>query len=334
MCGIIYSKSDHNCSVINTILKSYEAQKHRGQEGFGFVAIYKNKVAMYKTKDEKSITKLLKGMKGASEIIFHHRYPTSTPNLSECAHPIKVQNESLQYNYYMVHNGVISNDDDLFDLHSKNGFDYTTKVVTKQITHDSVYETYCYNDSECLAIELAMFIEGKSEGIKASGSIAFVMVQTDKNEKPLAIFYGRNGGSPLKLEKNKGLTTISSESDNVKASIVKDNVIYKREYKSGNVTEIYQDVGVYNYPKVDSSVDYRQYGMGFYRGELDDDNLYNEVSGYEADSYYELMEEEQSLKEQMSKAIKLKDYEAQADIEAELFYVQQGLKDYEKRYNL
>lgn len=331
MCGIIYSKSDRNVSVINTILKSYDSQKHRGQEGFGFIAIYKNKVAMYKTKDEESITKILKGLRGASEIIFHHRYPTSTPNLSECAHPIKVQNESLEYNYYMVHNGMISNDNTLYDLHCKNGFKYTTKVVTKQITENSVYETYCYNDSECLAIELAMFIEGKSTGIKAMGSIAFVLVQTDKNEKPLAIFYGRNGGSPLKLEKNKGFTTLSSESDNVKATNVQDNIIYKRDYKTGNVTEIYQNVGVYNYPRVDSCMDYRQYGMGFY-GSVDDD--YAEVSGAEIYNYYELMEEEEGLKEELARAIKLKDYETQANIDADLFYIRESIKDYEKRHNL
>lgn len=223
MCGIVYVKREDGLPANKMIIKRYQEQKKRGNEGFGYVAIEDGYIKDVKrATTEAEIIRLLEKEK-SSEILFHHRYPTSTENYSEVTHPIVVDNKDLKHVYHVVHNGVLQNEEELKKEHNKLGFDYTTEFVEKQITvfRDYQYEseTTFYNDSEALAIEIALFSEDKKKTIEADGTIAFIAIQSERDGKVTAILFGRNYGNPLVREETKDFICIRSEGkgDNVMA---------------------------------------------------------------------------------------------------------------------
>lgn len=201
MCGIVYIRGEKE-GIVEKLIKHYKAQKSRGVEGFGFVCADNNRIVYKRAQYEHEIKKKLKHAKGSADILFHHRYPTSTENILEAAHPIKVSNKELEYDYYVVHNGVISNCDTLKDKHEELGYKYNTEVEKYIQVKNKQSKRYItgseYNDSESLAIELARYNEGLSGEIGARGSIAFIMLQVEKRtQKPIYLHYGRNSGNPL-----------------------------------------------------------------------------------------------------------------------------------------
>ena len=209
MCGIIFVERKNGSSANSMVLKRFEKQRSRGTEGFGYAAIKNGKVKhTIRAEDEKDIVPKLAKEKETT-ILFHHRYPTSTPNMEEATHPIYVSNQSLKYDYYIVHNGIISNPDELKKSHLKLGFIYTTRIVTKTETIKTVYSQECYNDSEAFAIDFALSLENSKE-IKSSGSIAFIALQVNKINKTVEnIYYGRNHGNTLHIEEDKTFFALS-----------------------------------------------------------------------------------------------------------------------------
>jgi len=213
MCGIIAAfdtrkkdkKNDNERVFVNDwVLSQFEDQKSRGTEGFGIVTIEDDgKYLIHRS------TEGYKFMYDIHEnpsykILMHHRTPTSTRNKMKQTHPITISNKKLKYDYLVVHNGVIRNNDELKKKHEKLGFKYTTE------TEGYGYEKF--NDSEAIAIETALFIERKQERINTYGSAAFVALQIDKKtQKVESVHFGRNDGSPLKLAKTRGIMKISSE---------------------------------------------------------------------------------------------------------------------------
>jgi glucosamine 6-phosphate synthetase-like amidotransferase/phosphosugar isomerase protein len=132
-------------------------------------------------------------------MLLHHRIPTSSDNKLKQTHPFLVDNGSLQFKYLLVHNGVIRNDDELKKEHESLGFIYTTENGIK------------FNDSECVAIEVARFIEGQIDIVGTKGSNAFMCLQINKKtEKVTQIFFGRNEGNPLNMSKTRNKMIVSS----------------------------------------------------------------------------------------------------------------------------
>lgn len=251
MCGIIFGRRNNTLPVAKNIFKRYIQQQHRGQEGFGYVAIENGFVKGIKRfTDEKDVKKSLLE-ETSNEILFHHRFPTSTPNFKDLNHPIKVSNKMLKYDYYIVHNGIIRNPETLRTRHEKMGFEYTTvyqeiKVCkTKTETKEELIEEQ-FNDSESLAIEIALSVEDKTEEIKAVGTIAFIAIQTNKKGKVVAIFYGRNEGNPLIVEKaGTDLVFIKSEGSGEK---IDSGVIMREDYLTHKLTELDKVAGkMYEY---------------------------------------------------------------------------------------
>lgn len=205
-------------AVRNTVSKRYKTQRHRGTDGFAFVSADDEArvIGVERASEEKDIlAKLQESL--SRRVLFHHRFPTSTANIPSATHPIVVDNELLDKKYYVVHNGVISNDDEQKTRYEKMGFRYTT-VVRNAIAYvgidDVLYwgeETSEYNDSESLAIDLALFLEGKKEKIESTGSIAFIVWQCSKDGKLERVYFGRNEGNPLVIEENKDIFCIKSE---------------------------------------------------------------------------------------------------------------------------
>ena len=245
MCGIIYCRS--NGAKTNKIVeKMYHKQSLRGKSGYGFIAPVNGKIVDVKrAEEEKEILGFLRG-EVSDEILFHHRTPTSTPNFIEATHPIRIDHASLKNRYYVVHNGIISNDFELRKKHHELGFKYSTDIEkkTKYETKDTVYsvsETTIFNDSECFGFELALFLEGREEKIGARGSIAFIAFETDKEDNILKLHYGRNSGNPLILENSKEFFVLKSEG--IGAPIAVDT-LYTMDYPTGIITSRAVPIGV------------------------------------------------------------------------------------------
>lgn len=214
MCGIVYVKRHDGKPAARSIRKRYHAQKARGSDGFGYVAINDDYiVSVVRAETEHEIMQKLE-KETAPEILFHHRFPTSGPNVEEMAHPIYVSNpKQLDYNYLIVHNGVITNSKERKTAHESAGFRYHTELVegyqsTK--TRRMYLGSYSkFNDSESLAIDTAISLE-KGTRILSRGSSAVVGIKIDGNGKVAERFFYRNGGNPLYLKKGAELTSLTS----------------------------------------------------------------------------------------------------------------------------
>jgi hypothetical protein len=212
MCGLIagfHIGANSKEPVNEFIINQYEDQYTRGQKGYGIVRITPGEpVAIDRaTEGVKMMMDLY--AKDSPMIMFHHRQPTSTENWMDQTHPIKVENGSLAHNYLVIHNGVISNDRDKRKEHLELGFTYTTEYTETSWKGDT--GILKFNDSECLAIELARFIEGQGETIDIRGSAAFIALQCTKGWVPTKVFFGRNEGNPLKMAKTQTKMYLSSE---------------------------------------------------------------------------------------------------------------------------
>lgn len=135
MCGLLTvikkEKDDKKTSV--HIKNMLALQIQRGRQGFGYVA-FDNTLDSYVRKETQQEIESCLLQTDTKSIMFHHRFPTSTPNLEDCAHPIFVSHKELKHDYYLTHNGVISNCDGLKTIHNKLKYEYTTEVLTKTMS--------------------------------------------------------------------------------------------------------------------------------------------------------------------------------------------------------
>lgn len=239
MCGILYAQNLKGTEPINNkIAEMYEDQSTRGTSGFGIAmiemkrVIQKNGTIANRPNENRNITvyrstgendfliNLKPFIHPASLIMAHHRQPTSSQNRTDQTHPILVANGSLKYEYLMIHNGIIINYHELRKIHEELGFLYGTATERKTV--------YGYgkefNDSECLAIELARYLEQQTDKINTEGSAAFVMLRLDKKtQQPLQLFFGRNGGNPLRFGRNNNQLLIASE---IIGNEIEENVLH------------------------------------------------------------------------------------------------------------
>lgn len=252
MCGIIWAKRLDGKPAKKSIRKRYENQKSRGTQGYGFVEIMDDKESGVKNcvylanraECYYEIEPVLEGSE-STDIFFHHRTPTSTPNLVEATHPILVQNNKLmpKYCYYVTHNGMIRNADELKKKFEEEGYIYTTAMEQQIVTREKSYavkNSEKFNDSESLAIDVAKMIEAleqdKEYVMQSTGSIAFMALQFDGNtSEAKAIYFARNNYNPLKLDIQKERIIVASEGHGVE---VKAHTLYKFDYSTNEVTEV------------------------------------------------------------------------------------------------
>lgn len=272
MCGIVYLHNFLATCVSESVRKRYETQKTRGTDGFGFICydLINNRIKKVRRKTtEAGIMKELEKA-NSNAILFHHRFPTSTPNVKEASHPITVRNDELDHVYYVVHNGIISNDEDMYKIHKGLGYDYTTEIQ-KCTTYETIGKTYetktsMFNDSEALAIELARYIDGKASTMDAKGSIAFVVLQANKRGVVKKVYFGRNASSPLGIEVDTGMFSIRSEG----GKEIEPQKLFCFDYATNEttMTDMYIGswVGYTSYPdsRFDSAYDRDEYNYGGY----------------------------------------------------------------------
>lgn len=214
MCGIAMGFSKKGKRISKSIMKRYLAQKHRGSQGFGYVAFYKDgkggKISVGRSTEEPEIRTQIMN-EHSSMIMFHHRFPTSTPNVVEATHPIYVSHDELDFDYFVVHNGVIRNATELRTKHENLKYVYSTVIESEVVTHHTSKKTGAkyftggtktekFNDSEALAIEVARVLDGMTSVIDAVGTIAIIAWKINKETgKLVSISYGHNSGNPLTI---------------------------------------------------------------------------------------------------------------------------------------
>lgn len=93
--------------------------------------------------------------------------------------------------------------------------DEKTKIINK---------TPVFNDSECLAVDFALYITGKQRKMKSKGSIAFIAYVCDSNNKLEKVYFGRNWVGSLDFIFTNDYLIVASELD--KTDNVKPNELY------------------------------------------------------------------------------------------------------------
>jgi hypothetical protein len=288
MCGIVYQHSLEGKPVNDSLLTVFDKQRNRGTEGFGLFDGLKNHIV--KTPNENKIIEWLCKF-DSSMLLFHHRYPTSTINTKRTAHPHSTGDYFGKTQYVLVHNGVISNDEELHEAHAKMG-----------ITYGSETEENGYNDSEALLWDVALVLEGKRKKLKARGGIAFICIKVVKG-KPEKLYFGRNSDKPLKMFRRSKAFWLSSEG---LGDDIKTNTLYTYNYALKRLTTRHLDIPLYakpssNYswkgythkPYAPPSYEYNAksqmylpnwlYGDDEYDGGYDEDNLTNYYSSDDED---------------------------------------------------
>lgn len=195
----------------------FASQRSRGSEGFGLFD--GQETHLIRTASEDKILKWLSKY-NSNLILFHHRFPTSTINVAQAAHPMTTAKYFGDKQYIMVHNGVIKNADKLFVKHQELGIEYRT--LLRDLT---------FNDSESLLWELALTLEGKQKDMAAIGNMAFVLLELDKH-KLVKMHFGRNS-RPLKLYRDKETFEISSEG---RGESIPWDVLYTYNYQLNRLT--------------------------------------------------------------------------------------------------
>lgn len=330
MCGIIavYNKKG---LATQQVISQYHSQKARGSDGFGFLSIDNGKLLEVKrSTTEDKIKEALKATK-SKLIVFHHRFPTSTDNLIEANHPLKVNSDDFKYDYYVIHNGVINNADEMKAKHERLGYTYETEIKkiseirTKHNTYIIEPPEIEFNDSESLAIELALYFEGKQNFIGAEGSIAFIALKVNKTtQEVLSIFYGRNQLNPLKLRTKKGSFMLSSEGKGVS---IKTDTLY--EMTNNDITEkpLKFGEGDYwgRYTNIGFNTDWEDWGDTSKPTKLDRkiERLNNELAQLEECLVYAQMEDDRESEKDIKKQIN--------DLEYKLNDL--TIKQYEQNYH-
>lgn len=199
------------------MIGQYLKQKNRGQDGFGlFDYEYKN---MVHETQEHNILKWLKRYP-SKNLLFHHRLPTSTANVKNACHPFSTK-DYFKTNYILVHNGIITNDLELKADHETLGIKY-----------QSVQPDGSFNDSEALLWDVALYLEGQQDGLKAEGMVAFICTAIGKGNKHDRLWFGRNS-NPLNMLLDAEGLMLSSEG---KGDPIDEHTLYSFDYKTRKLT--------------------------------------------------------------------------------------------------
>lgn len=230
MCGLIaFLGRPETKNATKILLDQYEMQSGRGKQGFGLIEVNKNTFNVKRSMGEARAIHDI-SLSPAKIMLFHHRYPTSTGNVHDQTHPMVISNEELSFDWLIMHNGVISNDDELKKIHESIGYQYRTETIESYQYSGTTWSRF--NDSEAFAIEVARFLEGKSDVIGIHGSAAFIALKVNKTtQKPLSIIVGRNGKNPLDMELTEDGILIASDIKNDKKVEIPAFMAYEIEIK-------------------------------------------------------------------------------------------------------
>lgn len=246
MCGLLYIHDRTGKPVNHKLLMRYDEQKKRGREGFGLYDGYR---IVRSTKEQKML-KFLK-RKGTDFALFHHRLPTSTPNVKQAAHPFSTKDYFGDNQYILIHNGKIRNAERRKAVHEAMGIQY-----------QSVLQDGSFTDSEALLWDFALKMERGTDMDNIYGDIAFICVKTCKG-KVEKLYFGCNYARPLVIQRTKTELLLASEGEGEK---VEADMLFTYNYKENRLTKRemrfygYDRTQVYRYDRYDD--DYDSYTPG------------------------------------------------------------------------
>jgi glutamine---fructose-6-phosphate transaminase (isomerizing) len=198
MCGITIFVSKNNKNIIKNILESLIQIQNRGYDSVG-IALKLDSWNIYKyasTETEDGIDKLSKQIKNISSTmaIGHTRWATHGAKNDINSHP----HSSMRGNIIVVHNGIITNFQEIKNFLIDNHYCFYSETDTEVIAN--LIEYYLLEgNSISRAIELA---QKKMCGTWALGIIC--------SDEPDSVYITRHG-SPLLLGYNDNLIICSSE---------------------------------------------------------------------------------------------------------------------------
>jgi hypothetical protein len=230
-------------------MQQYDAQSHRGKEGFG---IYDGKHGyMVHAAQEKRILNWLCKY-DSPLLLMHHRFPTSTINVKKAAHPFSTKDYFGDTQYILVHNGSIRNAQELHDAHNKLGIEYYSEL--------GALDNDRFNDSEALLWDFALYMQGTQKKLAATGGVAFICLRLTKGKLD-RMYFGRNS-NPLRMFRDKNGIELSSEG---KGDLIDPYVLHTWNYDLHRLTKRALDFApaVYvqtNYPSYEYTTPYSYAG--------------------------------------------------------------------------
>jgi hypothetical protein len=132
ICGIIGCVIRDPRGVKKNLRWIYISQQKRGKKGAGF-SIYRPGSGTFRRVRAKNPATLFKHryldqLDKGDLVLFHHRLPTSSPNMERCNHPIVNEDRSL----HLVHNGWVTSASYHYDLLREKGHVFETEIAAKQ----------------------------------------------------------------------------------------------------------------------------------------------------------------------------------------------------------
>lgn len=252
MCGIVFYKDFNGRDVTRRVKARYQAQRQRGTEGFGYFQPGINRLS-HNPAEDRLLADMLRHP--ASEVLFHHRFPTSTKNVQNACHPFSTNANKALFNhsYVLVHNGYLSNDDELKRDHEALGIKYISDQPDGR-----------FNDSEALLYDVAFYLEGKQTKLMAQGAIAFVVIERDETGKAIKLHWARNSSSPLQVQYKPGkLLALASEGKGLEVAPHQLNTF---DYATGVITTQELTVNGYTYTSLKRNDDNYHWDYEDYAG--------------------------------------------------------------------
>ncbi len=266
MCGIV---ATFGGTPIQDAMKCFEKQRGRGTEGYGYLALKDGKIIDFKrTSTEGEIIRELQhtDVKKPDCILFHHRFPTSTINVPEAAHPLPINKKGWQNKYYILHNGVVNGQDE--DKIADDGYEMKSRISEVKYyraggrTYEMIVDSEV-NDSEYLGYYIASLLEGERKDIPMSGAIAAIVVQENKKTKLCTVFAMRNYMNPLQVhrQKHEGSHTLRLSSEGT-GQAMPINMIHVLDWKTLAFSD-YLKVSIGKEYEYSSNFSYMGYDNGY-----------------------------------------------------------------------
>ena len=198
MCGILgIAVNEMNTEVLKTLYDVFSAQANRGVEGGG-ISINNKDLYRFRSVSPYRIFSIYnfsvwKKIKVGDRVLFHHRRPTSSPNLPKHNHPIANNSGTM----HLIHNGVIWNADTLYN-ELKTEFTFETEGTDKL--------RKCFTDSEVMVHLIDKYMKKGQDIVtaiknmyeKVSGSYAIAInIKDDEN------IYLFSHSNPINISKDK-----------------------------------------------------------------------------------------------------------------------------------
>lgn len=197
MCGLIGIAVNNKRNVRDRVKTIYENQKSRGRQGAGFALKRGNAIFRIRHQNPETALKtfaLWQGYENGDLTLFHHRYPTSTPNKAHLNHPLANEDKSV----YLIHNGIIHNDMKLYEkMKSRHRFEtvYRKDEGEDEIITDSEVMVHILEE-ELKKRSFAMAFRRLAERVEGMFAVAVLIKPYNK------IFLFKNSYNPIVVFKD------------------------------------------------------------------------------------------------------------------------------------